>query len=82
MTRPYMQSRILNRLRLAAGGVVKVTELVEAVYFDRANGGPDYAASCIVLGVMALRRRGFPIQRAERRGYRFAPTFWQVGDAA
>lgn len=77
-----IQSRILNRLRLAAGFAVDVDELVDAAYYDHADGGPAYARGCVRYAIMTLRRAGFPIETVAGRGWgwRFAPTLW-IGDA-
>ena len=66
------RSRILNRLRLAAGGLVTHDELLTAVkHADMIRLRHD---------VWMLREMGFPIINEQRRGYYFRPWqhLWEV----
>ena len=66
------ETRLLARL-MAAPGVVTVTELVEAVYGDRADGGPEDAKATIAVFEWHLCRKiaGFRADVAiPRRGAR------------
>lgn len=76
MPKQFVQSRVLNYLRLAAGRVVSSNELIEAMYYDREE--PDYASDMVDLTVMELRRRNFPIRNISGRGFYFAPTFHDI----
>jgi hypothetical protein len=69
---PWAESRIVNRLRLAAGGVVIVPELVDAVFGHRADGGPRSAHNNVNFYIHRLRRKGFPIERVANGRYRWA----------
>lgn len=83
MLPPLIMSRIVNRLRLAAGASVAVGELIEAAYYDRADGGPLNAERIVGIMIGRLRRRGFPIVLVGwGRGWRFAPTFREISPAA
>jgi DNA-binding winged helix-turn-helix (wHTH) protein len=78
MTSPVIQSRIVNRLRLARGGVVSIDELAKSVWFDDAGGGPLWAIGELRVLIHRLRKKGFPIKNYHGRGYYFAPTLWEV----
>lgn len=73
-----IQSRVLNHLRQVRGRVVSMGELVDHCYADREDGGPLFACKIVGLAILCLRQRGFPIATVTGRGFRFAPTFWQV----
>lgn len=67
-------SRALNRLRLAAGGIVSHAELVEAIWRSPEDGGPEYAVNMVRRAMFELRRLGYPIRNHARRGYAYAWT--------
>jgi hypothetical protein len=69
---PWNLSRALNRLRQAAGGIVHLDELVDAVFDCREDGGPLSARQIICDTVQTLCERGFPIERVTRGRYRYA----------
>lgn len=71
------QSRLLNRLRLAAGGLVGKDELADAMWPEPEEYSPS-VWNDIRVAVHDLRRSGFPIRTIPGRGYCFAPTFWEV----
>lgn len=56
-------STIINRLRQAEGAPVRIGELIEALYYRHGDNEPDYAANCIRLFILRLRRSGFPIKK-------------------
>lgn len=69
-----LRSRLVNRLRLAAGAPVESTELVEALYYDDADGGPLTATACIATLARRLGRCGFPIKHCGYRKYAWIAT--------
>ncbi len=60
--------RIQAALRSANGSVVTVGTLVDTVYADREDGGPDRALASVRSSIYALRRRGVTIETVV--GYR------------
>lgn len=74
---PWLQSRIINTLRQAAGGIVSKGELIEACYPDP-DREPDGAALNISVTVRFLRRRGFPIKTHYGRGYSYSFREWEI----
>lgn len=71
------ESRLINRLRLSAGGVVTMAELIRAIW-PGVTRRPGYLERKVATYVMDLRRQGFPIANEFGRGYRFKATLWQV----
>lgn len=68
-------SRIINRLRLAEGGTVRTSELIEIVYEGRHLGS---AGERIRQMAMQLRALGFPVDGMQGNGYRYASSFREV----
>lgn len=71
-------ARVLNALRLAAGGVVSLNELVEAAWLPSEDNEPDWAAVMVRRAVFELRELGYPIKTHHTRGYSYAPAFKEV----
>lgn len=71
MVNPIVMARIINCLRQAAGGLVLHAEILDYAYGGCEDGGPLWALGVIHHAVMELRRRGFPIESASGRGYRY-----------
>ena len=57
-------ARVLNALRLAAGGVVSLNELVEAAWLPSEDNEPDWAAVMVRRAVFDLRESRLPDQDA------------------
>lgn len=77
-TDAFVQSRIINCLRTARGRVVTHRDLVDACYYDRADGGPLGAISCLYRFVHILRYKGFPIINRRGVGYLMGWREWEV----
>lgn len=65
------EQKIYEALRNAHGEIVPKSALIDAMYGDREDGGPDSAETVMRICVSSLRRKlGTPIQSCT--GYRIA----------
>jgi hypothetical protein len=71
-------SRVLNRLRLAAGTMVPRAEMIDAVFGAHPEGGGLWVEKQIQGAVYSLRRHGFPIRTHYGWGYSYAPSFHEI----
>jgi DNA-binding response OmpR family regulator len=71
---PRAEYDIILRLRQAAGAIVTNDNLVDFVYGDRLDGGPENAAQCIQTYVSKANRKirplGWSVVAERFRGYR------------
>lgn len=63
------QAVVAETLAAARGRPVSNDELVDRLYGDRADGGPDWASHGLGSFVRKLREKGFPIRTVGKRGY-------------
>lgn len=66
---PRLMVGISTLLTARAPGIVSLDEIIEWIWGDDPNGGPDHPANCIRQAVFALRRNGAPIVTHSSRGY-------------
>jgi hypothetical protein len=59
---PFLMLGVSTLLAVEAPRVLSTDELIDYLYGDDPDGGPDYARGCIRLAVMRLRRSGMPIK--------------------
>jgi hypothetical protein len=55
--------RIVEVLRKRRGEFIETNDLLNAIYGDREDGGPEYAAKILHGKVHYLRAQGIPIRR-------------------
>lgn len=71
---PRVEYDVILRLRQAAGAIVTNAQLVDFVYGDRPDGGPEAAEKCIQSHVCKARKRisavGWTVTAERFRGYR------------
>lgn len=70
-------SRVLNALRQAAGGIVTLEEFVSLLW-PNADKKPEYSWGMVRRAVFDLRELGYPIRTYCGRGYSYAPAFKEV----
>lgn len=63
---------IVNCLRETPGAIVSVPRIIEHLWGDDPDGGPEFARNCVELGVWRLRKKGVPIVNHHGRGYQYA----------
>jgi hypothetical protein len=68
----------LNRLRAAEGGLVSREEMIEYLWGDDPEGGPDDARGVMTQYAFHLRRAGYPVRAVFGRGFQFVPRYKEV----
>lgn len=66
------RSRIINTLRQASGQWVSRDYLLDALYGEDPEGGPDQADKCLRVFIARLRNAGYPIENRYAVGYRMS----------
>lgn len=70
---PEKQRRILKVLVEARGGTVPFERLVDAMYYDHPDGGPEYAKTCLGVRITHMRKvlkpLGYQIFTYKKVGY-------------
>jgi DNA-binding response OmpR family regulator len=67
-------TRLLERLYLAPGRVISMSELIDSAYGDEIDGGAEGARVVVTQTLARLRRSGIPIETVRnRRGFRVPP---------
>lgn len=71
-----IKSGIIERLRAAAGAWVSAAELIDFLYRDDPDGGPETADNSLRVEISRLRKSGAPIESHRTGpgslGYRWA----------
>lgn len=72
--RARILSKIINRLRLEEGRTVSSRTLIDCLWGDDSEGGPDDASNVLRVHMFRLRCMGFPIRSRCGVGY-----YYQAG---
>ena len=65
----YLRIGVLTLLWSQAPRPATIDELIDWIYGDKEDGGPDYAGDCIRVAINGLRKKGYPIRNSYRWGY-------------
>lgn len=69
------QRKLLSVLTSRRGYIVSRDTIIDQLYADREDGGPDNPGNVISVVVASLRRAGFPIITHHSRGLQYAPEW-------
>lgn len=68
---PFLRIGVSTLLAASPGRITTMKELIEWIYGDDPEGGPDNAQSNITVTIHRLRESGVPIRTHGNRGYSY-----------
>lgn len=67
--RSQLQKKVLTYLRSRMGESLSTNDIIDHVYGDRVDGGPDTAADTVRVAIYRLRKKGANIVQGQDGGY-------------